>query len=56
MCGHLNDDLFKKAYTFVDELKSQEISQMKLDARKTKDLEEKRRLQAQLTRLVITLT
>lgn len=49
--GPVNDDMFRKAYAFLSEYKDSEIAALKEDTKKTKDPEERKRMQTLLTKL-----
>ena len=50
--GHLNLDLFKKTYSFVDDIKKKEREVIVKEAKKTRDLEKKSQLQRLLQKMV----
>lgn len=50
-CGHLNQDLFSKSFSFLEEIKSRERKQLESEVKKTKDPIEKERLQKILTKM-----
>ena len=54
--GHLNLDLFKKTYSFVDDMKKKEREVIVKEAKKTKDLERKSQLQRLLQKMVSIVT
>ncbi|RUS22845.1 hypothetical protein BC937DRAFT_86429 [Endogone sp. FLAS-F59071] len=51
LSGKLNQDLFEKSYSFLDEYKSSELDMLREQIRKEKDQEEKERLQDLLKRM-----
>lgn len=51
--GHLNPDLFKKSYTFVDELKKKEKQLVEREVHKTKSVGKKAQLQKLLLQMVL---
>ena len=52
--GHLNLDLFKKSYSFVDEMKKKEKQILLKEVRKTRDQERKTQLKRLLQKMVST--
>ena len=52
MAGQLNPDLFKKSYTFVDELKKKEKQLIEREVHKTKSAGKKAQLQKLLLQMV----
>ena len=50
--GQLNPDLFKKSYTFVDELKKKEKQLIEKEVHKTKSVGKKAQLQKLLLQMV----
>ena len=50
--GHLNPDLFKKSYAFVDDLKRKEKQLLQREAKKTKSAGKKAQLQKLLNQMV----
>src|SRR5690349_18134317 len=55
MSGKFNEDLFKKSYSFIDEIQQQELIQLKKRADKEKDPEEKNRIQRTIIRTQSTI-
>ncbi|KAI9595318.1 hypothetical protein BDF19DRAFT_496140 [Syncephalis fuscata] len=51
LSGHFNEDLFQKAYGFIDEYRQSELQQMKQELRKTKRPEQAESLQQTIKRL-----
>ena len=50
--GQLNQDLFKKSYAFVDDMKKKEKLLIQKEVKKTKNTEKKAQLQSLLVRMV----
>ena len=50
--GNLNQDLFKKSFGFIEEIKKNEKSQVVKETRKTRDPEKKKKLQQLLQQMV----
>lgn len=51
--GKLNQDLFKKSFSFIEEIKKDEKSLVIKETRKTRDPEKKKKLQQLLQQMVI---
>ncbi|KAK8795733.1 hypothetical protein WA158_000389 [Blastocystis sp. Blastoise] len=52
LCGKYNDDLFRKSYKFIEEQQSVEAKELKNKMFREKNEYKKRRIQADLTRIV----
>ncbi|RKP26693.1 hypothetical protein SYNPS1DRAFT_21596 [Syncephalis pseudoplumigaleata] len=51
LSGHFNEDLFQKAYGFIDDYRQSELQQMKQELKKTKQPEKAAKLQHEIKRL-----
>lgn len=52
MSGNFNEELFKKSYSFLEEVKQQEMKQLRTAVKKTADIEEKGRIKKALEIMV----
>ena len=50
--GKFNNDLFKKSFNFIDEMKKKEKFLLQKEAKKTRSVEKKRKLHALLNKMV----